>query len=164
MKFRAMMFATAAVAVLVSGRAEAQGVDAPQGIERLRRACEGSVARVTTSSGEEVRGRCGPVEDSRLVVLGEGGRIREIPFGSVEGLWVRRSGVRRGAGTGALIGGVGGTAWALLVASALCDGGDGCEEDTLIAAIAGGAAGSLAGLVVGGAIGSATRVWVRVYP
>lgn len=164
MGFRAMVLAAAAAAVLLAGRAEAQADTTSPGIQRLRRACEGSVARVLTTSGESVQGRCGPVEDRRLVVLSEGDRVREIPFGTVEGLWVRRSGVRQGAGAGALIGGVGGAAWAVLVISALCDAGDGCQEDMLVGAIAGGAAGSLTGLVVGGAIGSVTRVWVRVYP
>jgi hypothetical protein len=167
MGFRAMVLAAAAAAVLLAGRVEAQADTTSAGIARLRRACEGSVARVLTTSGENVRGRCGPVEDTRLVVLSEDDRVREIPFGTVEGLWVRRSGVRQGASTGALIGGVGGAAWAVLVVSALCGeggGDDGCQEDMLIGAIAGGAAGSLTGLVVGGAIGSVTRVWVRVYP
>jgi hypothetical protein len=165
MRFRAMMMVAATTAVVLApGRAEAQGLDTPQGIERLRRACEGSVARVITTSGEDVRGRCGPVEDRRLVVLDAEGGVREIPFQAVNDVWVRRSGVRQGAGTGALIGGVGGAAWALLVVSALCDAGGGCQEDMLVGAIAGGAAGSLAGIVVGGAIGGATRVWVRLYP
>jgi hypothetical protein len=166
MGFRAIVLAAAAAAVLLAGRVEAQADTTSPGIQRLRRACEGSMARVLTASGENVQGRCGPVEDRRLVVS-DGNGVREIPFGTVEGLWVRRSGARQGAGLGALIGGVGGAAWGVLVVSALCGeggGDDGCQEDMLIGAIAGGAAGSLTGLVVGGAIGSVTRVWVRVYP
>lgn len=160
-----LLLAVLCAAALVPGRAAAQGADSA-GLLRLRRACAGSLAHVTTTSGQDVRGRCGPVDDARLVVQDSAGRVWELPYAGIESVRVRRSGARRGAAVGGVAGGVVLGAWVGLVASALCsgDGGSGCGRDAGLATLAGAGVGALGGAGIGAAVGSATRVWVRVHP
>jgi uncharacterized hydantoinase/oxoprolinase family protein len=106
MRLRSMLFAVLAAAVLVTGRAAAQQADTTPDVLRLRQACTGRMVRVVATSGEMVRGRCGPVEDARLVVRDTAGRVWEMPYGSIRQIQVRRSGARKGAIVGGLAGGV----------------------------------------------------------
>ena len=167
MRFRVTLLAVLAAAVMVSGRAAAQEADAPRDIDPLRRQCAGRAVRVSTSAGGTVRGQCGPVEDARLVVRDTAGRVWEMPYNTVEGVWVRRTGTRRGAIAGGVVGGVVGGVWGGLVASALCGEGRGdvnCGDDVLLVGLLTGTLGGLGGAGVGAVIGSTTRVWVRIHP
>ncbi|HST63440.1 MAG TPA: hypothetical protein VLK84_32310 [Longimicrobium sp.] len=164
MTLRGILLAALAAVMLGAGPAAAQEADSADAMARLRGACPGKPVRVATTAGGEVLGRCQAVEDARLVVAMDGDSVRSLPLGTVEGIWVRRSGARPGAEAGMLIGGVGAGAWVLLAASALCDGGQGCGGETAVVAVGGAALGALAGRLVGGAIGGTTRRWVRLYP
>ncbi|HLM67489.1 MAG TPA: hypothetical protein VK358_08180 [Longimicrobium sp.] len=166
MRLRSMLFAVLAAAVLVTGRAAAQQADTTPGVLRLRQACAGRAVRVVTASGEMVRGRCGPVEDARLVVRDTAGRVWEMPYASIDRVLVRRSGARKGAIAGGLAGGILGGAWVGLIVNVLCngDGGSGCGDDVVIGSLVGAGAGALTGAGAGAAIGSVMRVWVPVYP
>lgn len=167
MRFRAMRIAALAAAVLLAGPLAAQAADTTTpDVPRLRQACAGSMVQVTTTAGQDVRGRCGPVEDTRLVVQDTAGRVWEVPYASLQSLRVRRSGARRGAAVGALAGGIVAGVWVGLASDLLCngDGGSGCGDDVLLGSLLGAGVGALGGAGVGAAIGSTTRVWVRVYP
>lgn len=164
MKVRAVLLAALGAAMLGSGSAAAQQADSADAMARLRGTCPGKAVRVATTAEGEVLGRCQAVEDARLVVATDGGPVRSLPLGSVEGLWVRRSGARPGADAGMVIGGVGTGVWALLAFSTLCDGGQSCHGETAAGTVASAALGALAGRLVGGAIGGTTRRWVRMYP
>ncbi len=164
MKLRMILLAALAAVMLGAGAAAAQDADSADAMARLRGACPGRPVRVATTAGGEVLGRCRAVEDARLVVAMDGDSVRSLPLGTVEGIWVRRSGARPGADAGMLIGGVGAGVWVLLAASALCDGGQSCDGETAAATAISAALGAITGRLVGGAIGSTTRRWVRLYP
>jgi hypothetical protein len=159
---RALLIALpVALAAFAPGRAAAQDADSARAA--MRGVCPGGVVRIVTTTGDEVQGRCGRVEDARLMVDAEEGR-RPVALADVERVWVRGSGWRSGATIGGVTGGLllGGAA--VFLASSLCDGGDDCGPAIFFVGAGGAAFGGLGGAVLGGAMGSTTRVWVRVYP
>lgn len=163
MKIRSIVLAAVAAAALMSGRAAAQETDSVN-VGRLRQACAGRMVRVTTTAGEEVRGQCGPVEDTRLLVVAQDSSVVEVPYRAVDGIWVRRSGFVKGVNGGALLGGILGGTWGALVGTTLCDGGQSCTGETVAFTVGSGVLGALTGGFIGGSIGSMTRVWIRLHP
>lgn len=119
--------------------------------------------RVRTRGHAEHIGRFTRLHGDTLYLDPAGGSAPWVALDAVEGLWVRGT----AAGTGALIGGIGGGvataglfAW---VASAICDAPGGCG-DTDDAAIIGGLLGAGAGALAGAVIGTFVDKWHRRYP
>jgi hypothetical protein len=110
-----------------------------------RRRFEGRVIRVAGDS----------------VFIADAGRVRALPMGLIDTLWVRRRATGRGALVGALVGGVP----LALALGALCAGyGDDCGNNVTGAAAAGFVIGGGAGALLGSAIGSVVVRWERRIP
>lgn len=160
---RALIFAVLA-AVAFAVPAAAQYRDSANAAMWLRGVCPGNrEVLIATTSGERVRGYCGPVELAQLRVT-RAERERTVAFREVETISVRQRGSGAGATTGALIGvlGLGGTG--LLMAHSLCDGGDDCATGYLGLGVGGAAIGGTLGAVLGGVTGRVTQGWKQIYP
>lgn len=143
--------------------ARAQAGDTAVIRRELARRCPGGEVRLALASADTVRGYCGFVDDSRLLVRHAGDEWR-VPLEQVEALWIRRRHTGSGARMGAIIGGVGLGALGLFVGNGLCDAASGCGSDTAFLGLTGAIVGSLGGAAAGGIIGSTMNGWDQRYP
>jgi hypothetical protein len=143
--------------------ARAQAGDTAVIRRELARRCPGGEVRVALASADTVRGYCGFVEDSRLLVRHASDEWR-VPLEQVEALWVRRRSSGSGARTGAIIGGVGLGAFGLFLGNGLCDAASGCGSDAALLGLTGAVLGTLGGAAIGGLIGHNVHAWDMRYP
>jgi hypothetical protein len=142
--------------------ARAQAGDTAVIRRQLAGPCPGGEVRLALASADTVRGYCGFIEDSRLLVRRASDEWR-VPLEQVEALWVRRRGTASGARTGAIIGGVTLGAFGLLAGPPLCDAW-GCGSGRAVLGLTGAVLGALGGAGIGGLIGSTVNTWDQRYP
>ena len=143
--------------------ARAQAGDTAVIRRELARRCPGGEVRLALASADTVRGYCGFVEDSRLLVRHASDEWR-VPLEQVEALWIRRGSAGSGARMGAIIGGVGLGALGLFVGNGLCDAASGCGRDTALLGVTGAILGTLGGAAFGGVVGHNVHAWELRYP
>jgi len=116
-----------------------------------------------TAAAARVTGRVRSASRDTLVLAMRDGAEVRLALAGVDTLWRAGRATGRGAGIGAIAGGVVLAALGVGLAQGLCDYG-GCADDTWKAALAGGALGVAGGAVLGAGLGSLARTWRRVYP
>lgn len=119
----------------------------------------GQTVRLHSQTGQRVEGRFTVYNpDPGVVQLNM--RDTTVAFGSIDSIWVRKS----GTGTGALLGAVIVGVPSALIFSSLCSGlseGGGCDQTGAVVALTG--AGAAVGALLGAAIGSASSHWQLRY-
>ena len=154
---------TLAAAVSVDLSAQDNPADRAAEVERVaRRLNPGRTTQIRTDR-ETIRGQFSGVSNEGVILARAGGSA-PIPFTTIEEMWKQG----RSAGTGALIGaGVGAIAvggFGVFLAGALCETGDGCNDDKITVALFGAAIGGAGGGLIGAAVGALVKRWVRIYP
>jgi|SRR5688572_21257093 len=102
--------------------------------------------------------------DTLVLVLRDGGAARRLAFADVDTVWRAGRATARGATIGAVVGGVALASFGVLVVQGFCENNDGCGDDTVKAALGGGALGGVGGAILGAGLGSLARTWRRVHP
>jgi hypothetical protein len=150
-------------ALLHATPVRAQTADTTAITTALWTACPGSLVRVATRSDGVVQGRCGTVQDGRLLVTSAGNE-RAIELVQIDTVWLRRRATGRGAAVGAVVGGAALGLFGLWAGHELCEQPNGCgSEPYQIGAVA-AFTGVLGGSLTGGFIGYNVTAWSRRYP
>ena len=102
------------------------------------------------------------IEGEEVLVSRDAG-VQHVPVERIEGLWVRKSGIGRGALLGGVIGAIVGAGLGIVVGEVLCNDDD-CEANTLEAVGILGAAGAGLGIAGGALVGSFVKSWRLVWP
>lgn len=125
----------------------------------------GPRARVRVSAGATVtEGELiGRTYDGVTVETRAGGST-PIPINTIEGMWMRRNYIGRGAAIGGGLGAVAMGALSHAFVTGMCERTTGCGSEAIGAALLGAVVGGAGGIVVGGAVGMITRRWVRIDP
>ena len=127
----------------------------------------GSLVRVRDRSGIRIEGRLARITATEIRL--DDAAAPGLALADLDSLWVAGRETRRGAITGAKIGGIGGAVvrgvLTARVVEGRCETGD-CNGAAagLVGALVGGAGGAASGAVVGGAVGSALTRWRLVFP
>lgn len=103
--------------------------------------------------------------DTLLVRVG-GGETFRAPLARVDTLWARTGrGTARGAGIGAVVGGLALGAFTGLLVTGLCEGQRDCLDAQGAGLIGlGVGVGAAGGAVLGAGVGSLVRTWRRIHP
>ena len=125
----------------------------------------GPRARVRVSAGAKVtEGELIGRTYDGVTIETRAGASMPIPINTIDGMWMRRNYIGRGAAIG---GGLGAAAFGALghaFVTGMCDRTTGCGSEAMGATLLGALVGAAGGVVVGGAAGMLTRRWVRLDP
>lgn len=141
--------------------ARAQAPDTAAITTALWTACPGAIVRVTAHA-EQVSGRCGQMEDGRLLVR-VAGVERRIDLVEVDSLWVLRTLQTEATVVLGVLGGIAGGFHANGQHPGDCFE-YGCDGERLVATLKGAALGALGGAAVGLVVGPGLSRWRLRYP
>jgi hypothetical protein len=122
----------------------------------------GATVRVA-KAGARVTGRIQASSPDSLVLAPTDGAAVRIALADVDTVWRATPATKRGAVTGAVVGGFALATFGMLAVSALCESDGGCGKDVVQIGVAGGALGAAGGALLGAGIGSLAHTWRRVY-
>lgn len=159
----AALLGLAVAALLHATPVRAQTADTTAITTALRTACPGSLVRVATRTDGVVQGRCGTVQDGRLLVRAAGGE-RGVELVQIDTVWLRQRSTGRGAAIGAVVGGLGLGLLGLSAGHGLCEQPNGCGREPYTIAGVGALVGLLGGTVIGGIAGYHVTTWDRRHP
>ena len=155
---------TVAFFVAVPAAAQMEQADTLLVSTALWTGCPGGTVRVTTAPADTITGKCGRVEDGRLVVQ-TSDTTRLVQLVDVRSLEVRKSRIAEGAALLAVVGGIAGWSFGLRGEKEICvPEWDHCVGDNRRAEQGRGiGVGAVIGAAAGLFIGSRIRYWQERY-